>query len=311
MREVPPSLSGWAARGRAVEVWGRKLFCIDRGPTDPDVLERAGGREQATALLLLHGFPTSSHDFHHVLDRLARRHRVVVHDHLGFGLSDKPRDYSYSLLEQADHAIGLWRSLGIARAHLVAHDYGTSIATELLARRARGLELGGVQPCSLVLCNGSVHVELAELQLSQRLLAGPGPVARTFARLATQRRFAGNIQRLLGAPGSLPGREIQAMWEGLVRLHGRERLPAISSYLAERRRFWQRWIDALERFDRPTLVLWGRRDPVAVARIATRLHAEIPKAKLRWLDELGHFPMLEDPEGWAEAVTSWTASVGD
>src|SRR6185436_11057826 len=74
-------------------------------------------------LLVLHGFPSSSRDFLPALPALAARRRVVVHDHLGFGLSDKPAAYSYSLLEQAEVAIALWRELGITKGHLLAHDY--------------------------------------------------------------------------------------------------------------------------------------------------------------------------------------------
>jgi pimeloyl-ACP methyl ester carboxylesterase len=70
---------------------------------------------------------------------LAKSRRVIVHDHLGFGLSDKPAEYSYSLMEQAAYAVGVWRKLGIRRGHLLANDYGTSVATELLARHVRGM----------------------------------------------------------------------------------------------------------------------------------------------------------------------------
>ena len=50
-----------------------------------------------------------------------------------------------------------------------------------------------------------------------------------------------------------------------------------------------------ERFDRPALILWGARDPVAVLRIAELLARETPGARLVTLDELGHYPQLEDP----------------
>ena len=60
-------------------------------------------------LLILHGYPSSSHDYLAALPRLTQNYRVVLHDHLGFGLSQKPSDYSYSLLEQAEVALALWR----------------------------------------------------------------------------------------------------------------------------------------------------------------------------------------------------------
>jgi pimeloyl-ACP methyl ester carboxylesterase len=293
VRDVPASLSAWAERGRAVSIAGRELFVVDLGPRDAE-----------QTLILLHGFPTSSHDFHRVIDRLAATRRVVVHDHLGFGLSDKPSDYSYSLLEQAEYALLLWRELGIARAHLLAHDYGTSIATELLTRVQRGLA-GDFTLDSLILCNGSVHIELAELTLSQRLLEAPGPIADVFARLSSRRFFDHNIQGLLGSESTLPESELRAMWDGILRHEGRAKLPELSHYLGERRRFWHRWIGALVHSQLPTLVLWGREDPIAVPAIAEQLAGEIPSAKLVWLERLGHFPMLEDPQAWVEPVLAW------
>jgi pimeloyl-ACP methyl ester carboxylesterase len=115
----------WRAKGAHHNVRGRSLFVADTG---------VDGGEDKPTLVLLHGYPTSSHDYFRVLDALAAHYRVIVHDHLGFGLSDKPRDYSYSLIEQADVALLLWQQLGVTSAHVFAHDYGTSVGTELLAR---------------------------------------------------------------------------------------------------------------------------------------------------------------------------------
>ncbi len=97
---------------------------------------------------------------------------------------------------------------------------------------------------------------------------------------------------------SAKGKELA--WNG-----GKHRLAPISSYLDERMRFWNRWIGALTRLDRPTHVLWGRRDPIAVPAIAEALASEIPDVTLTWLDELGHYPMLESPARWAEAVLAF------
>ena len=81
-------------------------------------------------ILFVHGTPSLSFEWRHAIDALRGDFRCVAQDHLGFGLSDKPPEYSYSLIEQADYAIALWRQLGVERAQLVAHDYGTSVATE-------------------------------------------------------------------------------------------------------------------------------------------------------------------------------------
>ncbi|HZF53030.1 MAG TPA: alpha/beta hydrolase [Polyangiaceae bacterium] len=291
---LPSVIEAWQAHGRRVRVLGHDCFFVDEGPrTDPE------------PILILHGFPSSGFDFRLALPRLSARRRVILHDHLGFGLSDKPERYSYSLHEQADAALELWRSLGIERGHLLAHDYGTSIATELLARRAHGLLPIGLS--SVTLCNGSVHLELAHLTPSQRLLRSPllGPL---FARVARPAIFKAQLRKILGDPAAVSEEELDWMWILMTRDGGKERLPAVSGYLDERVRFRHRWTAALIAFDGPAHVLWGRRDPVAVAAIAERLATELCRARVTWLDRLGHYPMLEDPAAWSDAALAFLDS---
>jgi pimeloyl-ACP methyl ester carboxylesterase len=293
-RRYPPrvasaELDRWAARGQRIRIVDVSVFALQDGP--------AAGE----ALLVLHGFPTSSLDFRLALPHLAAHHRVVLHDHVGFGLSDKPADFAYSLMEQADHAQAVWRALGIRAGHVIAHDYGTSVATELLARRERGLL--DLELRSLTLCNGSIHLDLARPRLTQKLLRGRlGPL---FARVLGQAVFKAQLRRIFGRPDAVPEAELDLLWEALERDGGRFRLPALSSYQDERVRFRRRWIGALTRLDVPTHVLWGRRDPIARPEVAHALAAEIPGARLTWLDDLGHYPMVEDPRRWAEALLAF------
>lgn len=295
---VPPALADWRRRGRRLEIFGLRIFVLDTGPP-PEGPSRRPGATQAPPLLVLHGFPTFSRDFHRVLPTLSRRHRVILHDHPGFGLSSKPERWSYSLVDQAEVALEVWRRLGVTEGHLLAHDYGTSVATELLARRERGLCPLTLR--SVTLCNGSVYLRLARLRPSQRLLRSPwaGPL---FARLVSRRFFARRLRALVADPASLPDDEIAVLWAGVSRAEGVRRAPAVSSYLGDRLRFAQRWHPPLERLDLPAHVLWGRRDPVAVPAIAERLAAALPNPRLTWLDEVGHYPMLEAPEAFAQAV---------
>lgn len=287
----------WAARGVHRTVFGHQVFVVDAGPPT------------APTLVLLHGYPTSSLDFDQALPVLLDAgFRVVAHDHIGFGLSDKPPNYSYSLVEQAEVALELWRQLGVESAHLVAHDYGTSVATEILARRERSGDT--LQVRSVVLCNGSMHIELAKPRLIQLLLRSrwTGPLA---ARFASRALFARNMRAILGKPKVLDDVAIDEMWALLERADGRARMPAITRYLDERHAFWHRWIGALTRLDLPTLVLWGRLDPVALPRIAKQVAAEVPGAQLQWLDGLGHYPMLEDPAGWSRAIVAFVRTLDE
>jgi len=281
----------WEARGAYAELAGLRLFHLETGPED------AGD-----PVLLLHGFPTSSHDWHRALPHLGER-RLLLLDLPGYGLSDKPARYSYSLFEQADLVELYLRSLGSPRVHLVAHDMGTSVACELLARRERGLL--GFEPRSVLLMNGSVHIDMAHLTPSQRLLRSP--LADVFTRLGSRRIFEMQIGRILGKP--IAEEDYDAMWAQLLHHDGKLRLPRIISYVAERTRFAERWIGALTRLDLPAHVLWGTEDPVAVLAIAETLAEEIPGARLERLEGLGHYPQIEDPERTGAAIAAFLDSL--
>ncbi len=287
-----PTLDAWRDRGRHLTVFGRDIFVVDTAAVEPS----------CTDLVILHGYPSSSHDFAHVLGRLSARRRVVVHDHLGFGLSAKPTDEAYSITEQAEVALAVWRELGITRAHLLTHDYGASVGTELMARRERlGLP---IEFASLTLTNASVHMELANPRLIQWMLRNPrtGPIV---ARLAKESTFSRNMRATCGDPSAVDDDEIATMWALITHGGGRDVLPVISRYLDERTRFSKRWIGALTRLDLPAHVLWGNEDPVARVAVAEMLVGEIPSVTHTPLPGRGHYAMIEAPEEWADAALAF------
>ena len=114
---------------------------------DLDVFHVAEGR--GPTLLVLHGFPTSAYDFSAALPGLAARHRVVLFDMPGFGLSSKPAVYSYSLVEQADIVQGLCAELGIKHVWMHRGPGGGSVSQAATAYgRERGITvIDGGCPC--------------------------------------------------------------------------------------------------------------------------------------------------------------------
>jgi pimeloyl-ACP methyl ester carboxylesterase len=279
MRTTPAQ---WLSRGRHEARPGACVFTIDMPP--------AAGTPARTPVLALHGFPTSSWDFADAsADLAARGRRVILFDGVGFGFSGKPADLSGSVFDHADTATAIVRAWGVPRVLLWAHDMGTSVATELLARRERGelpFEIG-----ALVLMNGGVFVEMSRPALGQRLLmsrAGPW-----LARFNRRGIFTRQMQRVFGRvpqPGVL-----EAMWDLVSRDEGHLRMARTLRFMEERVRFRERWVGALTRVRMPVLVAWGARDPVTRLAIAERLAREVPGASLVAWDELGHYPHVEDP----------------
>ncbi len=282
-------LSAWLERGRHHSVGGRRVFVIDHKP------ERVSG----APLVFLHGFPSSSFDYHLVLPQLMRERRVVLLDLPGFGFSDKPERYSYSLFEQADVVEGLLTRLALERPHLIAHDLGVSITCELLARRQR--KLHQLDFASLTLMSAGVYDDLARVTPSQKVLQTP--LGNFFAGLAVGAVFKLQVQQVFAR--HVDGAELDAMWEQILFLDGHKRLSQIASYIGERARFEERWLSALRTSELPVHLLWGSRDPTSRFAIAERLAEEIPGAALTRLSKTGHYPHLEAPEETAQALGQW------
>jgi pimeloyl-ACP methyl ester carboxylesterase len=125
-------------------------------------------------LVLIHGFPTASFDWHAVWEGLGRCFRLLTLDLLGFGGSSKPYPHRYSILEQADIVEALIDELRIGDWHLLAHDYGDTVAQELLARQiAPSHESAAHRLASAVLLNGGLFPETHRPRLIQKLLLSP------------------------------------------------------------------------------------------------------------------------------------------
>jgi pimeloyl-ACP methyl ester carboxylesterase len=109
---------------RYATIAGRQLFYREAG--DP----------AAPVVVLLHGFPTSSHMFRDLLPRLADRYRVIAPDYLGFGYSDAPTvdEFDYTFDALADLTAGLLRELGVDRFAMYVQDYGAPVGWRLALR---------------------------------------------------------------------------------------------------------------------------------------------------------------------------------
>ena len=115
------TLEQWRTLGNTIKLRGHEIFLIDSGGDKP-------------VLVLAHGYPTSSWDLGDIWHELCEHFRVLVIDFLGLGFSAKPWPYKYSILEQADLLKAAMQHCGVEQAHVLAHDYGDTVAQELLAR---------------------------------------------------------------------------------------------------------------------------------------------------------------------------------
>ena len=283
-------VDAWRARGHLRTVSGDRVFVVDVPPT---------GTPVAAPLLVLHGFPTSSFDFHRVVDALAIDRRVVLFDYPGYGLSDKP-DRRYRLVDHADTAVALLSELGIDRLGLLTHDIGDTIGGELLARQT-----GGAWPVEVtdrVLANGTLFMDLVRLSAGQQLLEAL-PDERLDAGVLTRDAVVGGLVATFSPSHRVDGVEVEAAWELISAREGERLLARHARYIEERRRDEGRTTPPVLAHPSPLTVVWGTDDPIAVPAMADRLEAARPDARVVRLEEVGHYPMLEAPERFASAAT--------
>jgi pimeloyl-ACP methyl ester carboxylesterase len=279
-------VESWRREGFVERVLGRDLY----------VHRREGTR--SPLLLFLHGFPSSSYDWRPLLARRRGEEAVLAFDLLGFGLSEKPRDHLYTLAWQADAAEELIRRAGSPPVFIVAHDMGTSVATELLARDLSGeleLELAGA-----LLFNGSMLLHLARPTVGQRLLRSPlGPA---FARLTTERSFRAQFSRVFSPDHPLSAEEAADQWALIAHGGGQRIAHRTIHYMEERERLTDRWHGAIRDWPGPLTLAWGLRDPVARVEVLDGLRALRPGVEVIELPDAGHYPQIECPERLAGAL---------
>lgn len=283
----------WKARGVYHNIRGRNLFTVDEG--DP-------GQE---TILLIHGFPTSSWDWLPIWSMLRRDYRLVAVDMLGFGFSDKPADHRYSIHEQADLIEGLVKLLELEEFHVLAHDYGDTVAQELLARQNSGEGVG--QWRSVCFLNGGLFPETHRALLTQKLLLSP--LGWLFNKLSSKRKFDSAFSRVFGPDTKPSAQELDDFWSLVTYNDGKHIFHNLITYMSDRKRHRDRWVDALRQFRVPISLINGSVDPVSGLHMVARYRElGLPLAWLEELPTIGHYPQVEAPWAVSESYRKFLES---
>ncbi|MGH8529812.1 MAG: alpha/beta fold hydrolase [Nevskiales bacterium] len=287
------SLEDWRKRGREYLHRGHGIFYVDEG--------------QGAPLVCIHGFPTASWDWAPLWPELTRRYRVIAPDMIGFGFSAKPRDYQYSILDQADLFEGLLAHLGVTEVLVLAHDYGDTVAQELLARhneRSRSGQLG-LRLRSVCFLNGGLFPETHRPRFVQKLLQSPiGPL---ISRLMNRRSFDRSFSAVFGPQTQPSPAELAAFWQLLSHNGGQRLMHKLIRYMAERREHRERWVGALCSAKIPLRVIDGAVDPVSGAHMVARYRELVPNPDTVMLPTIGHYPQVEAPQAVLAAYLEFAA----
>jgi pimeloyl-ACP methyl ester carboxylesterase len=277
-RDAYPFTSRWHA------VDGAQLHYLDEGP-----------RGDPHPIVVVHGTPTWSFEWRHVIKALRAHRRVIAVDHLGFGLSDKPEDAAYEPAAHARRLAGLLAALGVTRVTLVVHDFGGPIGLGAFREHLDRVE-------RLVFLNSwfwpldddarAVSISRFVRGLIGRFLyfwLSFSPRVLLPRALGDERVLTKAIHRHYLAPFALR-RERRAPWVLGCELAGSS---AFYATLWERR---------AELAGIPTAIVWGQRDPAFGPAYLTRLRTALPHASVRMLPGVGHFPAEESPAAVVSAI---------
>ncbi|MGZ4173274.1 MAG: alpha/beta hydrolase [Solirubrobacteraceae bacterium] len=292
---LTPRTAAWARSGERVSaLGGREVFVTTREGAAP-------------WLVLLHGFPSSSYDWRSLLEQPALDGRgVLAFDFLGFGLSDKPAGRPYSLMPQADLVEELVARYCGPEVFVVAHDMGTSVASELFARDVEGR--GRIVISRALLFNGSMLLHLAKPTIGQRMLRSPaGPF---LARLSTERFFRQQLASVFSPGHPLSAEEAADQWSLVTERGGHRRAHELIAYMDERIKYAERWHGAIRDWNGELSLMWGMLDPVARVQVLRGLQELRPGVPVTELPDLGHYPQIEDPARVAQVVASTFPATG-
>ena len=258
---------------------------------------------EGPAILLIHGVAGSSLQWRPVMRLLADRFTVLAPDLLGHGRSAKPRG-DYSLGAYAAGLRDLTVALGIQTSTVVGHSLGGGIALQFAYQFPERTER-----LALVSSGGlgrEVHFLLRAATLPGSELVLP--------LISNDRvREAGTaVSGFLGRLGLRAGPDIAEFARGYATLaDGDSRRAFLHTLRAVIDHGGQR-VNASDRLylaeDMPSLIVWGRRDPIIPVRHAGAAHRGMPGSRLELFDQAGHFPQLGEPDRFADVLSDFIGS---
>jgi pimeloyl-ACP methyl ester carboxylesterase len=270
-------------RHRTVMIDGLKIFY------------REAGDVGKPAIVLLHGFPTSSHMFRHLIPALANQFHVIAPDYPGFGLSDAPSPssfrYTFDGLADVIEKL-LLKELGLERFGLFVQDYGGPVGFRIATRHPERIDW-------LVVQNSNAYEEgFSGFWNHLRQQYWLTPSAETEAPL---RDFlTPDAARWIYTEGVHDPEHVSPdNWivdlAALARPEGsRIQLDLFYDYRTNVARYpeWQAYLRTQKP---PTLIVWGKNDPIFTTEGARAFQRDLPEAELHLVDT-GHFALEEDLE---------------
>ena len=300
--------------GPDAESWGRGGSYFRWRSSEPEnsqwpelnIFYRTLGNSDNPAIVMIHGWPTSSYDFKELISELEKEYFIAVIDTPGYGFSDKPKgDYRYSIPDDAQLVDYFIREiLGLSRFTLLTHDKGDSVGFAFLNL----YQQTGSSPYQIdhhVILNGGIYLPLAELSAAQKYLTLPGFGQFMTRFILTPDRFTSELAKVY-SPVLTPEEQLN-MSTTFKYQGGTTVFPKTLRYLQDRRKLEKSWLQTLSRSEIPATLIWGERDPIAKTQIADFVwdnHLRNRKAAASYwrLPCAAHYPQNDQPKIIAQLV---------
>jgi len=279
-------LSQWRSSGHFLNVDGQQVFYKTEG-TGP-------------VLLLIHGYPTASFDWAKILPALTNKYQCVTLDMPGFGFSDKSQK-KYLIKEQADTISEVIRHLGITSAHVLSHDYGDTVAQEMMAQQLENDLAFRIE--SLHLLNGGLFPETHRALPIQKLLLSP--IGGLLIRFLNKNAIRKSMHNIFGPNTPPSDQDIDDFWTLISANNGHQHMHLLLDYMKQRKQYRERWVSALQNANAPLRLTAGMADPISGAHMVARYKQLIPNADVIELDQIGHYPQIESAEAVVNSITSF------
>jgi pimeloyl-ACP methyl ester carboxylesterase len=271
-------LKDWKEQGQYIDYQGHKAFYLSLASNKP-------------WLILVHGYPTASWDWADMWSGLAEHFSLLAMDMMGFGFSAKPRSYSYSVKDQAQLIIHLSKHLQIESPHLLVHDYGVSVAQELLALQQESKTSMEFKSCCFL--NGGLFPHTHRARPIQKLMASPiGPI---LSPLISKRTLKRTFKGIFGQETPPSTQQLNDSWELMTYNKGKLALVKLLDYMRERRREEARWLQAIKDPQQPHFLINGGADPVSGRHMLEYYKTQVKNPRYYLMPEIGHYPNLEAP----------------
>lgn len=266
-----------------VDIDGVKVFYREAGPKD------------APAILLLHGFPTSSHMFRNLIPRLADRYRVVAPDYPGYGQSDAPpvEHFDYSFDHVAAIVEKLTERIELTKYAIYVQDYGAPVGYRLAAAHPERIS-------AIVVQNGNAYDEGLDNEFWAPIKAywkdkseANAAKLRPLTELAATRwQYSEGFRD----PATNVSPDAWIIDQAYMDRPGNQaiQLEMFYSYGTNPPRY-PAWQEYFRTHQPPMLIAWGKNDKIFPAEGATPYLRDLPQTELHLLDT-GHFALEEDGE---------------